>query len=174
MTPPTLIFLIGMPCAGKTSWGQIWAAENGWHFIDLDTVVEQQAGCAIAEMFASESEVAFREKERMALREIIQTASPNTIVACGGGTPVFHDNTERMKSAGMVIYLKTKIDVLISRAAQSHIIRPLLFGTDLHIRMEELLAARADYYEQADVILNSEDLSVNTFTKILKSCTNPH
>ncbi|RYD56486.1 MAG: shikimate kinase [Sphingobacteriales bacterium] len=166
-----LIFLIGMPAAGKTYWGEKMADALNMHFIDLDMYIEQRAGQRISDIFERQGESAFREKETQAVFTIMESVDQPTVVACGGGTPAFNDNLSAMQSAGYVIYLKASIDTLVMNVRRSELNRPLLQGKDIKTTLHELLEKRKKYYEQAHYILDVENLSVATFAQIIARCT---
>ena len=69
-----IIFLIGMPAAGKTFWGRAWAEQNQFAFADLDETIVQFAGVTIPQIFASAGEDGFRAIERAVLEQHIGRA----------------------------------------------------------------------------------------------------
>ena len=74
---PPLIVLIGYRGSGKSTVGPRLAAELGWDFVDADDVIEARAGQTIAEIFASEGEAGFRDRETAMLRELATYGRPN-------------------------------------------------------------------------------------------------
>lgn len=169
-----MIFLVGMPCAGKTYWGKRVAQTYGWQFADMDEYIETACQKTIPAIFREEGEKAFRLKEQQALKEIIQSSAANTIVACGGGTPAFFNNMQLMQNAGCVVYLQADADTILSRLANDTE-RPLLQGAaDIGEKINELLQQRAAFFEQADHIIPGQNISVLTFEKIIRKCTDRH
>src|SRR5882757_544038 len=103
MQPSNKIFLIGFMGTGKTHWGKLWSKETGYSFFDLDTLIEEQTGKTVAEIFEQEGEAFFREKEKELLRSF--AGKDNCIIACGGGTPCLNDNMQWMNTHGTTVYL---------------------------------------------------------------------
>ena len=164
------VFLIGMPGAGKTWWGSRLALKYSLPFIDLDTFIEQQENVGIPALFASYGETGFREREHIALQKLLADLTFKGIVACGGGTPCFAGNMELMKTAGVVIYLRTAIATLINNMNNSAAERPMLKGKDDPAGyLADLLKERQEFYGQAHFILQTEDISVSTFAEIIGS-----
>lgn len=173
--PSPLIFLIGMPGAGKTYWGSRLSESFDIRFADLDVLVSEHEQAGIPALFAAYGEKGFREREQKRLHQLIKMTTAPTIVAAGGGTPCYADNMEKMKQAGTVIYLQAEAATLISNLAQSPEERPLHRGrTDLPAYLSGLLAARIRYYGQAHHIFAVENISIATFAEIIRSCIGRH
>ena len=154
------IFLSGMPGAGKTYWGYRLASSQKLNFVDLDAFIEKREGKTIGEIFGTFGETGFRMKETAALQDVIRSSGDPAIVACGGGTPVHNGNLEIMKSAGCVIYLRAELSTLAQRLVQEEHQRPLLTGKSFLLpTLQQMLAERQGFYEQADYIFDVENIS---------------
>src|ERR1044071_7039986 len=121
----SLVFLTGMPAAGKSYWGKRIADVYCLPFIDLDAFIEQEEKQTITEIFELEGEQGFRAKEAGALKKIISKNSTG-IVACGGGTVVHEGNIATMRAAGCIVYLEAEIETLAARLQDEAGRRPLL------------------------------------------------
>ncbi len=166
------IFLVGMPGAGKTYWGQKLAQEYKLEFTDLDVFIAGQEQATIPALFAQYGESGFREKESKYLMKLIKTTDV-AIIACGGGAPCFHRNMALMKEAGIVIYLQADIETLMHNIQKSDEIRPLLKGkANIGGYLKGLLHKRTAFYEQAHFILQTKNISLITFDEIISSCIN--
>ena len=172
---PGIIFLVGMPCAGKSFWGAKLAPAHKLSFVDLDKYIEQQAGKTIEAIFAEDGEEAFRALEHKYLQEVTVSSEPCTVIATGGGTPCFSGNMEFMKQSGTVVYLNAHPYYLYRNLLRSNEARPLLnTNGDAIDLLQDLLNKRKSCYEQAHIILQAKDISLTTFDKIIASCTNRH
>lgn len=168
----SLIFLVGMPGVGKSYWGRRWARAFGAAFLDLDRQIEYQQGESVAQIFETRGEPIFRELESEALLQLIRNSgSETTIVSCGGGTPMFHDNMENMLRTGYVVWLKADLEFLLQQISASRKIRPLLREKDPKQALEALLHVREPVYQRADIHLDIETIDTDTFAEILKACT---
>ena len=151
--------------SGKSTTGRKIAASLHWSFIDTDRLIEEQNGLSVAELFSIHGEQYFREAEKKAL--MTASARSRTVVACGGGTPCTEENLSLMKETGVILYLKLPVDKLVSRLEKSKTRRPLLMnngGDDLKVRVNELLSKRTVWYEQADIIADGQDTTVEKLT----------
>ena len=59
------------------------AARLGWRFLDVDDVIEAEAGMTIAEIFARHGEAAFREREHATIARLASNRA--LVLALGGG-----------------------------------------------------------------------------------------
>lgn len=172
MANSNIIFLVGMPGAGKTYWGRVWSEQHQWSFLDLDSQVEALADVSIPQIFASVGEDGFRAIEAHALVQCIDGAGTlNTIIATGGGTPIFGDNMDLMLAHGCVVFLSARVKTLMSHLNNSSVNRPLL--ADLSIeKLEALLEQRTPVYAQAHYKVEVEKITESTFAQIQKACSN--
>jgi shikimate kinase len=149
--------LIGFMGTGKSSVGRLIA--ETWHFTFLDTdhVIEARAGKPIAAIFAEDGEPAFREWERRIVAELVQRKK--TVIATGGGLPANVANLASLKTHALVVCLWASPETIWERV-RSHSHRPLLNEPDPQAKIRELLAVRAPFYKQADVLVNTEQRSL--------------
>jgi shikimate kinase len=152
------IFLIGFMGSGKTHWAKQLASQMKIPFFDLDSVIEEKEGHTIAQLFARHGEEAFRLKEKETLEQLIDEY-PSMVLSTGGGTPCFFNNIERMKKYGVVVWLNTHVEILLSRLMKEKETRPLiknLADDDMRSYIIRKLNERRMYYEQADVTIDNE------------------
>ena len=149
------IFLIGMMGSGKTSTGRPLAERLGYGFVDADAVIEQAAGCSIAEIFQRDGEPEFRALEKQVLNSISQRHS--LVVATGGGVVTQKENWGLLHS-GIVVWLDVIQEQLLKRLQADTTVRPLLQTVDPEAALNELLAERKALYAEADltVVINDE------------------
>lgn len=164
--PSGLIFLTGFMGCGKTTLGKKLASKLNWPFIDLDAVLEQQAGVAIAEYFSTHGEDAFRQLESSVLKEFDYPA--DAIVSTGGGLPCFFDNVAWMNAHGHTVYIRLTPKALASRLENNKEDRPLLrhkHGDELVSFIESKLAEREPFYTQAEHIAEGLNITPDVLLK---------
>src|SRR5277367_5776227 len=150
------LFLIGYRGTGKTTVARLTAARLGWNWCDADEVLEEQAGRTIREIFASEGEAGFREREAAVLQSLCQR--DRHIIATGGGVILRPENRERLRSAGRVVWLTADAQTLWQRLQQDATTverRPPLTVGGL-AEIEELLRRRELLYRAcADEVVDT-------------------
>jgi len=164
------IFLLGFMGSGKSYTGKKLAAAIGRPFIDLDDWVEAAAGKTIKQIFAEQGEAHFRKLERQTLHSLANL--PSFVLACGGGTPCFHDNMSWMNRHGRTFFLDVDVQTLTERLKRESGHRPLLQdGQPIEQIVREKLANRRKFYEKAQVQLRTDnpqaDLARLVYEKII-------
>lgn len=138
---------------GKSSVGRMVAQSLHFDFLDTDAVIEARAGRTISDIFAQQGEPAFRQLEAKVVHEL--TARRRTVISTGGGLVVNPENLASLKEHALVVCLWASPETIWSRVkSQTH--RPLLADPDPLQKIRALLAERAPFYKQADVLLNTE------------------
>lgn len=112
-TANSLIFLIGYRCTGKTTVAQLLAEKLGWDWIDADSLLEARYGKSIRQIFASEGEADFRDKEELIFAELCRLH--RHVVATGGGVILREINRQRMRSAGRAVWLTADAQTIWER-----------------------------------------------------------
>lgn len=161
-------FITGFMGSGKTYLGGLWAAKHGLAFYDLDTLIEEEERMAVAAIFSERGEDYFREKEAAILRNTDKFE--NCIIACGGGTPCFFDNMDWMNRNGTTLFLDDDVENIYRHIILERELRPLLPATDeegLKSFIRQKKSERLKFYEQAQIILHSEDLNPEGFNNII-------
>jgi shikimate kinase/3-dehydroquinate synthase len=146
------LVVIGLPGSGKTAVGRRVAARHGATFVDLDEVIEREAGCRIPEVFEAEGEAGFRRRERDAIEALgAPDAGPRVtrVVAPGGGAIVDPRNRWRLFRGRRTVWLDVRHEVLAQRLRRSPNVRPLMTGRDPIGALRDLAVARGRFYAGA-------------------------
>ncbi|HUR54205.1 MAG TPA: shikimate kinase [Gemmataceae bacterium] len=155
-----LHFLIGYRGSGKTTVGRALAARLGWDFLDADVSIESLAGKSILDIFKTEGETAFRDRESAVLADLARLTK--TVVATGGGV-VLRDQNRALLRAGFVTWLTASPEALAARIAADPTTatrRPNLTAAGGVQEVRALLAVREPYYrDAADFVVDAEQLS---------------
>jgi shikimate kinase len=148
-----IIYLVGMPGAGKTTVGEELAGRLGVPFVDLDTEIEREAGTSVSEIFRTEGEASFRASEAAAL--VKASMEDPSVVACGGGVVLEPANRITLRNTGVAVYLDVPLEEL-RRRVRPAADRPLIRHEG---DLERLLASRGPLYREfaAHVVDGSGD-----------------
>jgi shikimate kinase len=137
------IVLVGFMGTGKTTVGLHLEKRTGFPLVDMDQLIEQEAGTSIRQIFAEQGEAHFRSLERsMAQKLAVRT---NHIISTGGGIVLNPDNLTDFASNGLVVCLTASPDTILNRVRNDQT-RPLLAG-DKEQQIRDLLQQRQPLYD---------------------------
>lgn len=161
---PARVILTGFMGSGKSTVGPLVADRLGYRFIDLDERVAEVAARPVEALFEERGEGIFRALEAAVLSQVL--AEESVVIATGGGALVSDGTLHMAKDGGVVVYLRVSTDVLVSRL-EAPAGRPLLkdpegeplSGSRLAARIEQIMAPRRRFYEQADAIIEAEGMT---------------
>lgn len=160
---PKNIALVGFMGSGKSLIGELLAKKLGMDFKDLDLLIEQEAGCSIADIFRLYGEDTFRSMERFLLRQEMQNHE-GVVYACGGGVVLDEENRDVLEDYSLVIWLYSSIATTLKRIQPGT--RPLLDCTEPE-KAAQLLNDRLFHYAQAsNMVVNSENEPSQVVEKI--------
>lgn len=103
MNPASNIILIGMPGSGKSSVGVVLAKALGYHFLDVDLLIQQQQGALLQTLLDTRGLDPFLDLERDA---ICSLDCERTVVAPGGSCICREESIQFMRRLGTVVYLQ--------------------------------------------------------------------
>jgi shikimate kinase len=154
--PRSNLYLVGLMGTGKSTLGKMLAQNLGMSFLDSDQEIEKVAQMNVSEIFSKKGESHFRSLEK----DFISHGHPqeNCLVACGGGLCIPQGMMEAIKERGKVICLWASIATLVERTSSDKT-RPLLQNTSPLTALQELLNQREERYKEADIIIETDDLS---------------
>ncbi len=151
------VVLIGMPGCGKSAVGRALARRLGKEFLDLDRLIEAEAGKPIPRIFAEEGEDAFRALESAAVRKA--GARTGCILSTGGGVVTRPENYAPLHQNGVIVHLTRSLEKLPTAG------RPVSQSTDLR----ELWRRREPLYRSfADLTADNNGSIEDTVHTVLK------
>jgi shikimate kinase len=153
---PRRIVLTGFMGSGKTTLGPLVAARLGWSFIDVDDVIEAEAGVTIAEIFARHGEAAFRERERATIARL--AAGDSLVLALGGGAIENEATRELLLAAPetLLIHLEIELVTTLKRCRVTEQARPILAD---HANLAARYQRRLPLYRMAHVSISVDALT---------------
>ena len=163
------ISLCGMMGSGKSTIGKILANKLDYNFIDVDKIIEIDAGKTIKKIFEEDGEQYFRDLEEKITINILELKE--TIVSLGGGAIINKNIRDSIKKNSYNIYLNVDIDILTKRLQNSKT-RPLIYKKNLKKELINLKNIREKFYQKADLIVKNEKNIIETVENIIKKLIN--
>ena len=159
-----IIYIIGFSGTGKSASSQLASEALNWEYYDMDKIIENEEKRTISEMFETDGENWFREREAKLLSNLSQKTM--CIISTGGGVPVSESNMKLMMQTGYVICLDASIEVIMKRLTQENIegiqessIRPKISDLSKE-KITDFKLKRSEFYSKAHFTINTNYMSV--------------
>ena len=140
------IVLIGMPASGKTTLGEMLAADIGYTFLDTDHRIMKDQGITLQEIISRDGLDGFLDIEGDTCARLDVS---RTVIATGGSVIYRENGMRRLKELGPVIYLRAGYEEILWRlgdvVARGVALRPGQTLRDLYEERVPLYEKWADY-----------------------------
>jgi XRE family transcriptional regulator, aerobic/anaerobic benzoate catabolism transcriptional regulator len=101
----TVVALLGLRGAGKTTIGKRLAKRLRVPFVELDRRIEEAAELTLAEVFAVHGEGYYRQLERHVLEHVLRDKEP-IVLATGGGLVTSPDTFRLLRRSAVTVWLR--------------------------------------------------------------------
>jgi len=155
-----LVFL-GMMGSGKSSIGNLVSIKLKLPFIDIDSLIVENAGMSISKIFEKKGEVYFRNlEEKITLKTLKKIKN---VISLGGGGFINTKIRKEILDNNFSFWLDWDESILVKRIKDSKK-RPLVFKSTDH-KIKAIIKDRSKIYTKAQFKINCNKL---TKTEIVK------
>jgi XRE family aerobic/anaerobic benzoate catabolism transcriptional regulator len=168
-----IVSLVGSRGAGKTTIGKLLARELKRPFLELDRLIEEEAGLRLGEIFALHGEAYYRRLEREVLGRFISIGRP-AILAGGGGLVTDRVTYDMLKQGTLTVWLKATPEDHLARVAAQGDRRPMAGRADPLAELKSLLREREHLYGEADLAIDTSDRSPQEITRSICEQASAH
>jgi XRE family transcriptional regulator, aerobic/anaerobic benzoate catabolism transcriptional regulator len=165
---PSVIALLGLRGAGKTTIGRRLAKRRRVPFVELDKRIEAAADLSLREIFALHGEDYYRRVEREVLQEVLNEGRP-IVLATGGGLVASPDTFAMLRRSAMTVWLRASPEDHWNRVVRQGDRRPMADHPQAMADLRSLLTAREPLYALAD---HTVDTSSGSVEKIVAALDN--
>jgi len=149
------IALIGLRGAGKTTLGQMLAAELELPFIDLGCEIEKIAGCSVAEIQNLYGTNAYRRYERKALEAVVATHA-EAVIGTPGGLVSDSDTFNYLLTHCTTVWLQADPEDHMQRVLDQGDMRPMAGNQKQAMEdLKHILTSRSDFYSKANFVIDT-------------------
>lgn len=153
------IIFVGMPGTGKTTIAKVIAAKLGRPCIDIDKLIEIQAGVPLSTIFVAYGEKYYRDLETKTLKKITQNGGQ--VIAVDSAAVLRPENQYYLRQNGYIVWLSRPIDELKHNGVYLARNRKVL---------EAIREERTPIYKfLADIKIDVTDNAETTVTEIIKT-----
>jgi XRE family aerobic/anaerobic benzoate catabolism transcriptional regulator len=154
---PSVVALVGLRGAGKSSIGAALAERLGVPFLELDEAIAREAQMTLSTIFEIHGEAYFRAMERDVLERILAANEP-LVVAAGGSIVTDAATWRLLRERALTVWLKAKPRDHWDRVVAQGDVRPMRGRPRAMNELRQLLAARTPLYEEAALTLDTSAL----------------
>jgi XRE family aerobic/anaerobic benzoate catabolism transcriptional regulator len=163
----TLVALVGLRGAGKSTLGQMLADDLGFPFVELSREIEKFAGCSIAEIQGLYGQNAYRRYERRALEETIQI-HPEAVIATPGGLVSDPATFNLLLAHCSTVWLRAAPEDHMQRVTAQGDLRPMAASREAMDDLRQILAGRAAFYSKADMTVDTSAAALAPTFQVLR------
>ena len=156
-----IMVLTGMMGSGKSIVGKNLALKLKRDFIDSDLEVSKASELSINEIFGQFGEEYFRSGEKKIIKKFLLEKDRNLVLSIGGGAFIDKELRNLINNKSISIWLNASYDTLLKRLNKNTKNRPLFFGHELKVKLQELIDQRTKYYKLAHLEIDVNGLHVS-------------
>lgn len=150
----SVLALVGLRGAGKSSIGSLVAKKLGVPFVELDELIVREAQMTLSTIFEIHGERYYRGIEREVLRRLLDEGKP-MVIATGGSLVTDAETWGLLRSRARTIWLKAAPKDHWSRVVAQGDVRPMRDRPRAMNELRALLTSRKPLYQQADVVVDT-------------------
>jgi XRE family aerobic/anaerobic benzoate catabolism transcriptional regulator len=148
------IALVGLRGAGKSTLGRTLAGELSQPFVELNSLIEAEAGMSLNEVFMLYGQPGFRRLERRCLESFI-AEHESAVITVGGGIVSEAETFNLLLMNCFTVWVKATPEEHMSRVVAQGDFRPMEGNTEAMEDMRRILDAREPLYSKADFTLDT-------------------
>ncbi len=164
----SVVALLGVRGAGKSTIGARVAAGFGLPFIEVDQRIEQLAGLDLARIFEVHGDAYYHRLERKALEELLMKPHP-AVIATGGSVVSDSDNYAMLCEGACTVWLRATAEDHWNRVVRQGDARPMAGRPDAFAELRTLLNARGPLYSSARYVVDTSGRSVEQVAELVTS-----
>ena len=155
------VALIGLRGAGKSTLGRKLADRMNVEFIELDRLIEKEAGVSLSVIFDLYGQSGFRRLEQQCLDDILEKF-PKFVLATGGSLVSESSTYQRLTAACFTIWLRATPEDHMKRVMEQGDLRPMAGMREAMSDLRRILDVREPLYARADAIVNTSKCELET------------
>lgn len=157
----SVIALVGLRGAGKSSVGQGLADKLKIPFVELDELIVREAQMTLSTIFEIHGERYYRAVEREVLRKLLDRDKP-MVVATGGSIVTDPETWGMLRTRARTVWLKATAEEHWRRVVAQGDVRPMRDRPRAMNELRQLLDAREPLYLESDTVIDTAGRSLHS------------
>ncbi len=155
-----IVALVGLRGAGKTTIGRALANRLRVPFVELDALVEKDAGLPLGAIFQLHGEAYYRRLAREVLTRFLAETDA-AVLATGGGIVTDPGSFRLLQKRCRTVWLQASPDDHWQRVLEQGDVRPGAASPHAREELGALLKAREPLYAQAELAVDTSRLGID-------------
>jgi XRE family aerobic/anaerobic benzoate catabolism transcriptional regulator len=165
---PSVVALLGLRGAGKTTIGKRLARRRRVPFVELDKRIEEAADLSLGEIFTLHGEDYYRRLERDVLGAVLAEGKP-MVLATGGGIVASDGTFDLLRRAAITVWLRATPEDHWNRVVRQGDRRPMADHPQAMADLRALLASREPLYALADHTVETSAAKVDEVVRRIEA-----
>ena len=154
-----LVALVGLRGSGKSTIGKALGSRLRVPFVELDALVEKQAGLSLSAIFSLHGEAYYRRLAREVLTRYL-AATDAAVMATGGGLVTDREAFKLLMKRARTVWLQATPEDHWKRVLEQGDVRPGAASPHAQEELRALLKSREPLYAQAELAVDTSRLGV--------------
>ena len=155
-----VVALVGLRGAGKSTIGRALASRLRVPFVELDALVEKDAGLALEAIFQLHGEAYYRRLAREVLTRFLAETDA-AVLATGGGIVTDPGSFKLLQKRCRTVWLQATPEEHWRRVLEQGDVRPGAANPQAQVELRALLKAREPLYAQAELSVDTSRTGVD-------------
>lgn len=155
----SLVALIGLRGAGKSTLGRLAAERLGVPFVELDREVERETGLSMGEVFQLYGQAGYRRAERRCLEHVAERHD-RAVITTGGSIVSEPATFDALLATCFTVWVKASPEEHMARVVAQGDMRPMADNAEAMEDLRRILALREPLYAKADAVVDTTGRSV--------------
>jgi len=156
----SIVTLVGLRGAGKSTVGALLARRLGQRFVELDELVCSEAALSLQEIFEIGGIDYYHELTDTTVRRLLRAPAP-MVLSTGGSFVCSERNWAWMRAQSLTVWLQAKPQTHLNRVRAQGDFRPMAGRRNALQELQQLLLERQPSYAEAELHLETDLHSVS-------------
>lgn len=149
-----VIALVGLRGAGKSTVGRALGKHLSLSFTELDSLIEEEAGMSLSQVFSLHGEAYYRRLEHDTLQSYL-AHNQSGILSTGGGIVTHDSSLQLLTRECTTIWLQASPEEHMNRVLNQGDSRPVAGRSNAMDELRDLLSTREHLYQQAELHIST-------------------
>jgi len=164
----SVVALVGLRGAGKSTIGKSLAKHLGVRFLELDSLIEKEANLSLGELFSLHGEGYYKRLAYDILLKLLAQNEP-MVIATGGSVVTDPETWRLLKRRTYTVWVKASPEDHWKRVLGQGDTRPMANRTSAMAELRSILSLRAPLYAEAAQTIDTASVRVTEAVRMISA-----